>query len=198
MKHLLLALCAFGIVSISLGQGKKADDVAKFDNETIDLGKIKQGTPTTAVFKVKNIGSDALLIEQANPTCGCTISNYTKEPIAVGKYGEINATYNAAAAGTFEKHLTVKFAGTDEVKSITIKGQVLSADDFAAMNNGTAPPAPQVTPVSGPEIKEAKDPAAPAKKTAAPAPKKSATTTAPATKKPAATAAPAPANKTGN
>ena len=30
----------------------------------------------------------------------------------------------------FDKHLTVKFAGIDEVKSITLTGDVLSAEEF--------------------------------------------------------------------
>jgi len=42
----------------------------------------------------------------------------------------INATYNAAAMGHFEKHLTVKFAGIDEIKSITFTGDVLAADEY--------------------------------------------------------------------
>ncbi len=136
MKKVFLALMAFGI-STALFAQKKAADVAKFQSETIDLGKIKQANPTTATFSVANIGTEPLIIEQANPTCGCTISNYTKEPIAAGKSGEINATYNAAGLGAFEKHLTVKFAGVDEVKSITIKGEVLSADDYAKLKGGT-------------------------------------------------------------
>src|SRR3954466_12464606 len=121
MKKLLFSLTALALSTFAFAQaGKKADEVAKFKSETIDLGKLKQGNPTTATFTVANIGNEPLIIEQANPTCGCTISNYTKEPIPAGKNGEINATYNAAGLGAFEKHLTVKFAGVDEIKSITI------------------------------------------------------------------------------
>ncbi|HMJ47030.1 MAG TPA: DUF1573 domain-containing protein [Ferruginibacter sp.] len=133
MKQLLFSFLAL-VFSTSLMAQKTADNIAKFKSETIDLGKLKVGNPTTATFYVSNIGSEPLIIEQANPTCGCTISNYTKEPIAVGKSGEINATYNAAGLGTFEKHLTVKFAGTNDIKSITIKGEVLSAEDFAKLS----------------------------------------------------------------
>ena len=32
--------------------------------------------------------------------------------------------------GHFEKHLTVKFAGVDEMKTITFTGDVLSAEEF--------------------------------------------------------------------
>src|ERR1700733_3932983 len=105
--------------------GKKATDVAKFESETIDLGKVKQENPATATFIVTNITKEPLIIEQASPTCGCTISDYTKEPIAPGKTGTIKATYNAKNLGPFDKHLTVKFAGCDQT-SITIKGEVLN------------------------------------------------------------------------
>ena len=129
MKKLLLSLTAFTVTTVLFAQ-KTAADVAKFTSETIDLGKIKQGNPTTATFVITNVGTEPLIIEQANPTCGCTIGDYTKSPIAPGKTGTITATYNAAALNHFDKHLTVKFAGVDETKSITITGDVLSTDDY--------------------------------------------------------------------
>ena len=137
MKKLLLSFMAFTFATAIFAQ-KKADDIAKLNTETFDFGKIKQNVPATATFIVTNIGTEPLIIEQANPTCGCTISDYTKEPIAPGKSGVINATYNAAAMGHFEKHLTVKFAGIDEIKSITFTGDVLAADEYDKANPAAA------------------------------------------------------------
>ena len=132
MKQIILSLTSLVFSSALFAQPavKTVADVAKFTAESIDLGKIKVSNPATAVFTVTNIGKDPLIIETASPTCGCTISNYTKEPIAPGKTGTINATYNAAGVSHFDKHLTVKFAGVDEIKSITISGDVLSAEDY--------------------------------------------------------------------
>ncbi len=129
MKKLLLSLTAI-VFSAMLFAQKTVADVAKFASETIDLGKIKQSVPVTATFTVTNIGNEPLIIEQATATCGCTVGDYTKPPIAPGKTGTITATYNAAAANHFDKHLTVKFAGIDETKSITITGDVLTAEDY--------------------------------------------------------------------
>lgn len=129
MKRILLSAVVFALTTTAFAQ-KKIADVAKFANETIDFGKIKQNVPQKGTFTVTNISNEPLIIEQANPTCGCTISDYTKEPIAPGKTGVINATYNAAAAGHFEKHLTVKFAGISEMKSITFTGDVVPAEQF--------------------------------------------------------------------
>lgn len=129
MKKIILSAAVF-LLGTTLFAQKKIDDIAKFASETINLGKIKQGVPAKGIFTVTNVSNQALIIEQANPTCGCTISDYTKEPIAAGKSGVINATYNAANVGHFDKHLTVKFAGVDEMKSITLTGDVVAADEF--------------------------------------------------------------------
>ena len=132
MKQFLLSALVLTLTSSAFAQpqAKKVADVAKFENETIEFGKIKQGVPAKGTFTVTNISKSPLIIEQANPTCGCTISDYTKPPIAPGKTGFINATYNAANAGHFEKNLTVKFAVVDELKSITFVGDVITADEF--------------------------------------------------------------------
>ncbi|MDQ2862709.1 MAG: DUF1573 domain-containing protein [Bacteroidota bacterium] len=128
MKKLLLAIVLLS--STSLFAQKKADDLAKINVETYDLGKVKQNVPATATFIVTNVGKDDLLIDQANPTCGCTISDYTKSPIAPGKTGTIKATYNAANLGHIDKTLTVKFAGADDIKFIKLSGDVLSPADY--------------------------------------------------------------------
>lgn len=120
----MFTLAAVIITSVAVAQ-KKIDEVAKFTTEIINLGTLKVGNPTTATFQVTNIGVEPLIIETANPTCGCTIGDYTKSPILKGKQGKITATYNAASVGPFTKTMTVKFAGIDEVKSITITGEVV-------------------------------------------------------------------------
>ncbi|MDB5199895.1 MAG: hypothetical protein JWO92_1858 [Chitinophagaceae bacterium] len=139
MKKLLFSLMAFTFATAVFAQ-KKAADVAKLSTDTYDFGKIKQSVPATATFIVTNIGTEPLIIEQANPTCGCTISDYTKAPIAPGKTGYIKATYNAVALGGIHKTLTVKFAGVDEIKQINLAGEVLEPaayDTWAATNKKT-------------------------------------------------------------
>jgi hypothetical protein len=135
MKKLLFAVLVLS--SSSLFAQSKADDLAKINVETYDLGKVKQNVPATATFIVTNIGKQDLLIDQANPTCGCTISDYTKSPIAPGKTGVIHATYNAANLGHIDKTLTVKFAGASDIKFIKLTGEVLDSTSYAkAMADG--------------------------------------------------------------
>lgn len=138
MKKVLFTLAIAAFASPIFAQSK-VNDVAKFKSETIELGKIEQNNPTTATFTFSNTSNQPIIIEQANPTCGCTIGDYTKAPIAPGKEGWIKATYNAAALGSFDKKMTVKFAGVDEVKSITIKGEVLSKEEYAKLKSDKLP-----------------------------------------------------------
>jgi hypothetical protein len=176
MKHFVLSIATLMLAITGTFAQKSSKDVAKFVSESIDLGKIKQDNPTTATFEITNIGTEPLLIEQASPTCGCTIGEYTKEPIAPGKMGTIKATYNAKNIGLFEKRLNVKFAGYD-MQFITIKGEVIPNPDAPKAPAPTLETAPKTEAVTAPVVEEK------AKVIAQPAVKKS-PAKKPATKKP--------------
>jgi hypothetical protein len=135
MKKVLFSLTAL-VLSVAAMAQVKSDDIAKIKVETVDLGKIPQGIPAVSTFVVTNIGKTDLIIESANPTCGCTVSDYTKAPIPPGKTGTITATFNAAGLGPINKHMNVKFAGAEDTKSIGFTGEVLSADDYAKLKGG--------------------------------------------------------------
>jgi len=93
-------------------------------NETIfDFGSIAQGTPVHHEFEFMNTGSEPLIISTVQVSCGCTIADYSKEPIAPGAKGFVKATYNAAKAGAFTKTVTVQ-ANSTENPVLTLKGIV--------------------------------------------------------------------------
>ena len=129
MKKLLLSVTAITFSAMLFAQ-KTVADVAKFDSETINQGTLKQNDAKEVRFTVTNISKEPLIIEEAKPGCGCTLGDYTKSPIAPGATGFISAKFNAATVGHFSKSLTVKFSGVDELKSISITGDVLSVEDY--------------------------------------------------------------------
>lgn len=47
--------------------------VIKFNHESTDLGKVKEGAILYHSFKVKNIGGKTLQIAETKSTCGCTV-----------------------------------------------------------------------------------------------------------------------------
>ncbi len=57
MKKLLISFLAFTFATAVLAQ-KKVADVAKFNTETFDYGKVKQNVAPTATFIVTNISNE--------------------------------------------------------------------------------------------------------------------------------------------
>src|SRR5688572_3257873 len=92
---------------------------------TYDFGKIKLNKPATHEFRFTNSGDTPLVISSVQASCGCTVTDYSKDPIAPGAEGYVKATYNAAKVGVFSKTVTVNANADDSVVLLTIKGEVV-------------------------------------------------------------------------
>lgn len=123
MRKLLFLSLAFVLSASVMGQ-TKVDDVAKFNEEKHDFGKIKQNVPAIYFFEITNNSSKPLVIESATASCGCTVPEYPKEPIVPGKTAKIKVQYSAAAMGHFDKDVYIKLAGIEATKNLKITGEV--------------------------------------------------------------------------
>src|SRR4030095_16507823 len=130
MKKLFFIAAAFIVSASAMAQTTKPDDFAKFNVEKYDFGKIKQNVPAVYTFEITNKSDKPLVIENAHATCGCTVPEYQKEPVAPGKTAKIKVQYNAANGGHFDKTVFVKLAGVDEEKALGITGEVLPAEAY--------------------------------------------------------------------
>ena len=113
----------------------------KFVAEKFDFGKVPQGKPVTTNFEYTNIGEEPLILTQVQPTCGCTIADYTKTPVKKGDKGIIKITYNAAVPGAFSKTIVVTSNAKTPTKYLNIIGEVV------------ATPAPTPAPTTGSNMK---------------------------------------------
>ena len=66
-----------------------------FENETLDLGIVRQESATTAVFHFTNRGAEVLRVSEVKRSCGCTEAILNKNEIPPGDSGEIKATFRA-------------------------------------------------------------------------------------------------------
>lgn len=130
MKKLLLifTFAIAGLVSTNAQVANETTpktDGAKmlFRETTFDYGNITRNVPATHKFVFTNTGTAPLIINSANASCGCTVPEYTQEPIMPGKTGEIKVVYNAANPGTFVKSVTIR-SNAGEI-SLTIRGNVV-------------------------------------------------------------------------
>lgn len=129
MKKLLLTL-SFALISVLAVNAQVANTGEKkdgpkltFSETTFDYGNIPRNVPAKHEFKFTNNGTAPLIINSANPSCGCTVPTFTKEPIMPGKTGTIQVVYNAANPGNFTKSVTVRSNGGEV--SLTIRGNVV-------------------------------------------------------------------------
>ena len=103
-------------------------DAAAFSWEatTFDFGKIKQNTPVSHVFKFTNSGTTPLVISTVQASCGCTVTDYSREPIRPGAEGYVKATYDAAKPGAFSKTVVVNANAEEGYVKLTIRGEVVN------------------------------------------------------------------------
>lgn len=99
--------------------------VISFDKFEHNFGQINLGEVVLYEFKVTNTGSADLIIFNAQPSCGCTVSEFPKDPIKPGQSGIIPVEYNSKGRpGHFSKTITV-FANTEPNQTVlTITGMV--------------------------------------------------------------------------
>ena len=138
MKKIILlaamcAVCGLGYAQenkTSAPEGKAnpvaPKETAVFDKTEHDFGAIPEnGGNVECEFTVKNTGDIPLTILKATPSCGCTVAEFTQEPIAPGKSGSIKASFNPKGnKNEFGKQITVFTDGNPARTVLTIKGKI--------------------------------------------------------------------------
>lgn len=82
-----------------------------------DFGKIKQNSTNKYSFSFVNTGAEPLLITNAVGSCGCTVPDYPKEPIAPGKSAVINVEYKPGQQENQQEKVVTVTANTDPMQT---------------------------------------------------------------------------------
>lgn len=82
--------------------------VFSFEEESFDFGTIQEGEVAVHDFTFTNTGDAPLVISAANGSCGCTVPEYPRTPIAPGATGVIHVSFDSnKRAGNQEKTVTL-------------------------------------------------------------------------------------------
>lgn len=137
MKKALLTLGVFSILAFvsckenasskvkseNVAEAAERDEAGKqvpvmtFEKEEHDFGTIEQGTPQETIFKFTNTGNAPLIITSATSSCGCTVPDPPKDPIAPGEEGELLVKFNGSGQNQVTKTITVN-ANTEKGSEI--------------------------------------------------------------------------------
>ncbi len=101
--------------------------VITFTELTHDYGTVVKEGDGTCQFTFKNTGKEPLILSNVRASCGCTVPDWSKEPVAKGKTGTINVKYNTVIVGNFQKSITVYSNSSNNPIVLTIKGVVTEA-----------------------------------------------------------------------
>lgn len=147
MKKIILSLaCAAILASCSNPESKEAETTAvetvsmtpgtssadaavfKFEKESFDFGQITNGEKVSYDFKFTNIGKSPLIITSATATCGCTVPDYPKEPVAPGAEGVIKVVFDSTGKlGMQNKVITITANTVPEITQLNILGNVVES-----------------------------------------------------------------------
>lgn len=97
----------------------------EFTEKAFDFGTVEEGEKVTHSYKFTNAGSGSLIISNAQPSCGCTVPDWTREPIPPGGTGEITAVFDSKGrVGKQNKTITVHANTEPSVVKLTLTGEV--------------------------------------------------------------------------
>lgn len=146
MKQLILLLVSLALVSCNSSSDEKtittdlvnspltansnAEKVLTPNIEMLEtsynFGEMLQGESVTHEFILKNTGEADLIISAAKGSCGCTVPEWPKTPIAKGEEAAIKVTFNSAGrSGKQNKTVTLVTNAIPNTKVLTINGNVI-------------------------------------------------------------------------
>ncbi len=125
------------IVSTSAAVPSENAPIITFDKNEYDFGTIKQGEVVEHVFSFTNTGKSPLIIENASASCGCTVPEPPKDPIAPGETGSINVTFNSTGKmGQQYPTVTIRANTQPNLTKISLKGVVEASGVPTASSQG--------------------------------------------------------------
>jgi hypothetical protein len=92
-----------------------------YDAKTVVRGEIIK-----AKFAVKNTGDNPLVLATVKGSCTCTIADWTKDPIAPGETGEINAEVNTKdfQPGPVTRDVTIEANTVPNFTKVSVKANI--------------------------------------------------------------------------
>ena len=131
MKKLSILFFSLLFISAAYAQEEPKVEVTDgpkivFSEDTHDFGDIEQGTKVSHVFAFENSGTQPLILSNVLTTCGCTATDWPRDPVAPGGGGKIEVSFNSAGKmGKQNKVITVVSNAVNAQERVKIITNVL-------------------------------------------------------------------------
>jgi hypothetical protein len=129
MKKILLTLSAVILVVLVNAQTtevKQEEQKGEITFATLEhnYGTVEYDSNGTCVFEFTNTGKVVLTLKNVQASCGCTVPEWSREPINPGEKGKITVKYNTKNVGNFQKNISVYSNAITSPVVLTIRGEV--------------------------------------------------------------------------
>lgn len=126
MKHVIIFALAVFLIHPSHSFAQQKGPNISFEKTAHDYGMLKEDDGIAKYrFVFTNTGSEPLIIQDVKPSCGCTSSDWTRNPVAPGEQGFVSADYNPKnRPGKFSKTIRITTNAEPPTTILRISGEV--------------------------------------------------------------------------
>lgn len=121
MKRTLICIYALAAVALTA----TAQPRFSSNKETHNFGQIEWKHPVSVQYVITNTGDQPLVLTDVDPSCACSVAQWTQTPIAPGEKGKIVVDFDAKALGHFDKSIAVYSNAQPNLACLHFTGEVV-------------------------------------------------------------------------
>ncbi len=148
---LFMSIILFGILACDGQKGKQEEQIStdviknpksaekeedmrqlpeiEFKETEHDFGKVIEGEIVTYSFRFKNTGGSDLIISSVSTSCGCTASEYPRDPVEPGEEGIVRLSFDSSRRKGFQNKTATVLANTQPNRTgLRIKAMVFNPE----------------------------------------------------------------------
>ena len=126
VDHVEIGVNQHGVFGSSTAAPTGPTTTVEYETMVYDYGEVKEGAKVKYSYKFKNTGSEPLVISDAKGSCGCTVPDWPREPIAPGASGEIKVEFDSKGKGTDD--------GSKQTKRVTVTANTNPAQTYLTIS----------------------------------------------------------------
>ena len=105
---------------------KKAAAEITFQETEHDFGTIEQHSKAEHAFIFRNTGKEPLIVNNVQTSCGCTVPDWSRDPVGKKKLGLVKVHYRTEVPGSFTKSIRVYSNASNSPVVLKITGMVVA------------------------------------------------------------------------